>query len=104
MTRYTLHVPERLNDGDAVSERIFALVEGRLLGVAGGFTLTVGQGGWLDQYGNILREPMRIYDVDTDDPEASGKLHELAKIVRGALAQEAVYLTHQEIGVSLVTQ
>jgi hypothetical protein len=46
VTRFTLHVPEALNDGTPVGPESFDLIENALLIIGGGFTLTHGIGAW----------------------------------------------------------
>jgi hypothetical protein len=102
MTRYTLHVPEQYNDGLQIGEEVHAIIEGELIGAAGGFTLTHGIGAWRSDDGTIYREPMKLYAVDSDDPDVPCRLGELAGRVANALRQEAVYLTTAAIGTELV--
>lgn len=97
MIRYTLHVPETLNDGALVSEETFAQIEQTILNIAGGFTITPGIGGWLGE-SQTYREPVRLYLIDTDEDYRHGdKLHALAEEIAYELEQEAVYLTRQTI-------
>lgn len=103
MTRYTLHVPAFYNDGSLVGDVVLHDIEARIIDIAGGFTRTSGMGGWRTDDGRVYLEQVYLYAVDSDDPEVPGKLHRLAERVADALRQEAVYLTHQAIGTSLVT-
>ena len=104
MTRYTLHVPKRENGWPhkPFSALRFELVEDELVEIAGGFTTVDGFGGW-DGDGLSYREPVRLYHIDTDDPEAERRLLSLAERVARQFKQEAVYLTRQEIQTYLVT-
>jgi hypothetical protein len=45
---------------------------------------------------------MRLYAVDTDDPDDAREMNGLARMVARIFSQQAVYLTHEEIGASLV--
>jgi hypothetical protein len=100
--RFTLHVPLQRNDSSPVEDDILALIESDLLDIGGGFTATDGVGAWRGD-GTTYREPVRLYAVDTDDPEAPGLLHALARTVARWLDQEAVYLTAADLTPSLVT-
>jgi hypothetical protein len=100
VTRYTLHIPEQLNDGSPVGQGTFDWIERDLLDVAGGFTLTHGIGAWRGD-DTVYREPVRLYSVDTADDVAAA-LTTVAQAARLALSQEAVYLTSTEIGTTLV--
>ncbi len=100
--RYTLHVPLQRNDGSPVESDILDLIESDLLDIGGGFTAVDAVGAWRGD-GTTYREPVRLFHVDTDDPEASGLLHAVARTVARWLDQEAVYLTAAELTTSLVT-
>jgi hypothetical protein len=103
VTRYTLHVPEQLNDGTPVDTAALALIEDRLLEAAGGYTLTHGVGAWRDpDTGTIYREPVALYAVDTD-ADIRAALRNLADLIVIALAQVAVYITEQDVTPSLLT-
>lgn len=103
MTRYTLHVPDHYNDGTPVGEIVLQDIEWQLGQLAGGFTALLGRGTWIDPVdGQAYHDSQVLYLIDSDDPEVAGKLHRLAERIADALRQEAVYLTHQEIGASLV--
>jgi hypothetical protein len=99
--RFTLHVPLQRNDGSTVEDDILALIESDLLDIGGGFTAVDAVGAWRGD-GTTYREPVRLFHVDTDDPEASGLLHALARAVARWLDQEAVYLTAADLTPSLV--
>lgn len=101
MTRYTLHVPARYNNGRPVTPHIMQGIESRLIDYAGGFTMTRADGAWRGDDGTIYHEPIRLYLVDTAE-DISRQLHELAESVAIRLGQEAVYLTAQNITTSLV--
>lgn len=101
MTRYTLHVPLILNDGAPTPEDTLADVESDLLDLAGGFTATDGVGGWRGD-GTVYREPVRLYHIDTSDPDAPELLANLGRAVARWIGQEAVYLTAQPIGTELL--
>jgi hypothetical protein len=99
--RFTLHVPEQLNDGTPTPLERLEQIEEALLVIAGGFTLTHGIGAWKSG-DTIYREPVRLYHTDAD--EADGLLlAELARNVARDLQQEAVYLTATDIDAQLIT-
>lgn len=103
MTRYTLHVPEALNDGTPLTPQQTADIEEWLLAVFGGFTQTVARGAWRSDTQSYI-EPMRLYLIDSDDsPQTAQTLQRLAGDIARELQQEAVYLTRQDIETFLVT-
>lgn len=102
MTRYTLHIPELLNDGSPVRPDQLAAIESQLLDTVGGFTQTIARGAWRGD-GQTYIEPMRLYLLDTDDsPRTSRTLQRIAQEIAHELDQEAVYLTRQTIETFLV--
>ena len=103
MTRYTLHVPLQLNDGAPVDADTLATIESDLLDLAGGFTATEGIGAWRGNGGHVYREPVRLYHVDTAEPDAPELLAALASSVARWLDQEAVYLTAAPLATQLLT-
>ncbi len=98
-----LIVPMQDNDGHP-SDDILSEVRSRMLDVFGGYTETVGMGGWADA-GSIYREPVAIFDVAIDpfDSTKTGALLALAQHVRQQLYQEAVYLRWYDGDIQLVT-
>jgi hypothetical protein len=102
MIRYTLYVPQAYNDGTPFPASALIDVEEIILGIAGGFTRTDSVGAWRDG-DKIYREPISLYAVDSDDPEVPGKLHAFARVLRTSLDQEAIYLTHETIGATLIS-
>lgn len=101
MTRYTLHVPLQLNDGSDTPAFELHEIEKSLLHLVGGFTATDGAGSWLDDEGQLYREPVRLYATDTDAdirPELLG----LAQSIAARLGQLAVYVTAQDVTTWLV--
>jgi hypothetical protein len=103
VTRFTLHVPEALNDGTPVGPESFDLIENALLIIGGGFTLTHGIGAWRGDGGRDYREHVRLYALDVEEPEyALPRLTTLAARIGHQLNQEAVYLTSQAIAPTLV--
>jgi len=79
----------------------------RIANIAGGFTATQGTGGWMDNCGYLICEPVTVFDVSTDDKRghdgywASSKvtnyrIHQfrvLAGIIARDLGQQCVYLS-----------
>lgn len=101
MTRYTLHVPELLNDRTPIHGWQIDRIEADIIAIAGGFTQTRGFGGWRGET-RYYREPVRLYQIDSAD-DIGGRLRDLAADIARRLDQEAVYLTAQEIQTFLVT-
>lgn len=100
MTRFTLHVPRRYNDGRAVESEVVDWIESELLDAAGGFTTTEAIGAWRGSRGKVYREPVRLYHVDADE-DSEATLQIVADAVAMSLRQEAVYLTAQPIETQL---
>jgi len=98
MTRYTLHVPEKYNDGTAVGQEVFAEIERSILDRAGGFTLTHGIGAYSGAFAEY-HEPVRLYAVDGGSELA---MRVLAEKIAVALDQEAVYLTRAIVHADLI--
>lgn len=103
MTRHTLHVPAQLNDGQPVGAGILDYVEQRLIAYGGGFTLTEGIGAWRGDDGNVYREPVKLYAVDSASPDTADEILLLARRICDLLDQEAVYVTAIDLTTSLVT-
>ena len=104
MTRFTLHVPLNLNDGSATPAEHIAHVEDTILATAGGYTATDAVGAWRDELGRVYRDSIRLYTVDTSDPETvSAALTVLAEYLALELEQEAIYATWQPLAAALVT-
>lgn len=108
MIRYTLTVPVYLNDGTRVPNRWTVKLERDIADIMGGFTRLDGFGGWLGagvtREGNrkLYREPISVYQVDSGDPFAPTLMEGFAHRVKSELEQECVYLTRQDISVTLV--
>jgi hypothetical protein len=101
MYRYTLHVPLVMNDGRAVPPDSLDGVARALVGMFGGFTRVDGFGGW-DGANALYLEPVALFHVDSDHPEAENLLAGYAGTLAAALAQECVYLTVQPITTRLI--
>ena len=95
MTRYTLHVPLKLNDGTPTPDAELAYIERQLVGLVGGFTATDGVGAW--ESGEVIyHEPVRLYSTDSED-DIAADLRGFARGIGKRLDQEAVYVTAQTI-------
>ena len=103
MTRYTLHIPEQYNDGREVPGYLLDQIELDLVDIVGGFTRTAGTGGWRGEENVVYVEPVQLYIVDSADPDVLRKLTDYAAWLARELAQEAIYLTAQDIQTYLVT-
>jgi hypothetical protein len=97
MTRYTITVPTAPSDGAHIAE-----IETHILRLAGGFTMTPGYGAWLNGSGQVVRDPVFVYTVDSADPELAAALNVLAAYVAATLDQDAVYLTASPVVTQLV--
>ena len=72
--------------------------------VAGGFTATQSTGGWIDDHGTLLVEPVTVFDCYCDDARAgiqyaqtanrvdAGAFRTLAAQIARELNQDCVYL------------
>lgn len=59
----------------------------------GGFTVTEGRGGWVNESGRLFDEPiLRVTIACENTPENSGKLKQIAINYKEAASQEAVYI------------
>jgi len=94
-------VPDTDNDGK-LTDDVKALVERTLTGKFGGFTSTSGFGGWSNN-GTIIREPVTVYDVATEDTaDNRAILDGLAYRVLLYANQDAVYLRYPGGNVKIV--
>ena len=59
--------------------------------IAGGFTAAQATGGWKDDQGNLIVEPVTVFDCD-DAREDIGAWRDLAKTIARDLNQTCVYL------------
>lgn len=94
--RWTITVPLTLNDGTETPAWELHLAEVAILDIAGGFTATDGEGTWLDDDGQLYREPVRLFTFDVSHI-ADVEVLQLAQRLATRLDQEAVYVTRQEI-------
>ena len=70
--------------------------------IAGGFTATQGTGGWKDDQGNLVVEPVTVFDCDCTQAEVGNlgrypgncreQFRSLAKRIAVELNQDCVYL------------
>ena len=68
--------------------------------IAGGFTATQGTGGWGDNQGNLIVEPVTVFDTTIESPanpnresDTMSDLRGLATVIAIELNQESVYLS-----------
>ncbi len=103
MYRYTLTVPVNDNDGSSLAI-LHKGIARRLARDYHGFTTLQGPGAWHDPElaRNVGREDVILYIIDTDNTLALEDLTNLARAIRRAAAQDAVYLTRQPIETWLV--
>lgn len=99
--RFTLHVPTRYNNGDAVSAVFFDAVASYLCDTFGAFTRTEAIGAWSDN-GVIYHDPQYLYHIDCPTDQCGHTLREYASTLRDLLLQECVYVTRQAIDTWLV--
>lgn len=100
--RYTLHVPEQYNNGDAVPQRFIDSLEAKLVDMFGAFTRQVGVSGMWHSNGVTYADPQTLYYLDCVSSQCGNQLRELAAAVRDDLLQESIYVTCQQITTWLV--
>lgn len=70
---------------------VLELVQRRAAEAAGGFTMTRGEGGWMNDDGEIVTEPVRVISVTFDNPaDAREWAHHVAKKVKRATSESMV--------------
>jgi hypothetical protein len=85
-------------NGDGTCEAQAMNLYGRAIAdIAGGFTATQATGGWIDDTGLLIVEPVTVFDCHVAEPfaEASlprGSFHILAARIARELHQDCVYL------------
>lgn len=92
---YTIILPSPFGQREPkrgnLSRAIAALRDG-VLKVAGGFTVTYGDGAWRDPVGNAVEEPVQVFTVAAPATEAVNfVLRELARDAGAIGRQAAVY-------------
>lgn len=59
----------------------------------GGYTVTIGSGGWVDGRGFLIRETVAIYDIAMPDTKLNrSRVRDLAYLTAVELKQESVYV------------
>lgn len=70
----------------------------------GGFTMTYGVGGWVDDTGAVIRDNVCIYDVAMERTLANyGRLRALACEAGRALGQRSVYLRYPSGSTAIIS-
>jgi hypothetical protein len=102
-----LIVPNRSNERDWANVRFAAdpvhTYGPRIAAIAGGFTATQGTGGWTDDNGSLIVEPVTVFDIAIPQTFTFADIHNnisgvqsafrnLAKTIAQDLHQECVYL------------
>jgi hypothetical protein len=85
-------LPTFQRDDMPVGANIPTMLEEKLIDVFGGYTVTVGHGGYRMADGSIKQEPVRVYDVACGEWDNSETLEPMAKWLCKAANQECVYL------------
>ena len=79
-------------------------VEAKLVSAFGGFTRVDGQGGWRNNAGVVVHEPVAVYDVAAPDtPESAATLQNIARGACIAMFQDCIYTRGFDGNVKLVT-
>jgi len=71
--------------------------------IAGGFTATQAVGGWKDSNGNLVVEPVTVFDCDITQfvqarSDIEAQFRDLARRIGWELSQDCVYLSINGIG------
>lgn len=74
-----------------------------LINAFGGFTRTLGLGGWRADNGNIVQEEIAIYDIAVEDSPASVKLRIFSMELLKTADQDAIYFRGPDGTVELLT-
>jgi hypothetical protein len=69
-----------------------------IAGIAGGFTATQATGGWIDGKGDLVVEPVTVFDCDLQPVNGShyvciAAFYRLAERIAAELHQDCVYLS-----------
>lgn len=95
----TVYVPttmgaKKLDPKDAVIGDVVDYVAKKLAERHGGFTVTRGSGGWVNQAGELIHEPVYMVRANLADMEVSDTNHavNLAEYVKQTLLQDLVSL------------
>lgn len=79
----------------STNRRAHEVIEGQLAAAFGGYTVSTGNGGWIDNDGNLIRDAVRVYDVAINTREIEGAdaaLCNIAVTAGRALNQQCVYV------------
>jgi hypothetical protein len=67
-----------------------------IAGIAGGYTSYRGYGGWIDDKGKLVEEPITIVDCSFDENDVDfprDGFHALARTIARELSQDCVFLS-----------
>lgn len=68
-------------------------LERTLIAKFGGVTITTGKGAWTNEHGDVVSEPVIIYDVAVPDNEASAAtLTRLGYALKERTGEDAIYI------------
>lgn len=101
MTRFTVHVPSLLNDGSIVPAEVLDELQEHAINTFGGYTLHPDlRGGWLGKNRRPFHEPIFKIEIEVADrSQAILRIIALASFIRERLAQDAVFVTIEDVGV-----
>ncbi len=103
MRRYTIVVPDALDKVTAEHSAIVrAHVAHTLSGIFGGYSAYRGDGGWVDDAGNLITEPHTSYQalddsVGTDADIRQQAIRDLALRVKADLQQDCVLVVREAV-------
>lgn len=90
----TLILPTVNNDGVDQTDTLLAM-QSVLCDTFGGFTCTIGEGGWKSDRGSFYRYPVAIYSIAMpDDSESRAKFDSIARFYGHMAGQICVMVTH----------
>jgi hypothetical protein len=94
-----LIVPNEYREGGGTHDTNFLPIQSRIANICGGFTAYQATGGWKDDQGRLIVEPVTVFDCNVDAtyrPESHLRPQEhfrqLAHSIAVELHQECVYV------------
>ena len=88
-----LIVPNEYREANGTHDTNLVPYQGAIANIAGGFTASQAPGGWKDDSGNLIVEPVTVFDCFVvPDGEICGRFENLAKRIARELHQDCVYL------------
>ncbi|MCC6170377.1 MAG: hypothetical protein IT329_24380 [Caldilineaceae bacterium] len=104
MKRIELFLPATRNSGKAVPASDLCIIQKHAMHAFGGYTLHLNlRGGWLDAQHLPFRDAILKIEIEAvDNPQLVLAVMALASLIRQRLAQQAVFVTIEDVGVFYV--